>query len=180
MNTIQQAFADQRTELASLITSVKEFMMRTSRDEQLDKLERRIQKIENNDVETVQWRIEHIDEVRAKTPKGAYLASPEFSACGLNGFSFHFYPSGDDFAHEGFCSLYFHVPDETRVSRTLFLGRVRHGPVEAESLKCCGVSDMCVLQKEIDRVTGSIVVGVDGLQVLRAPKAGGASTWRLE
>ena len=32
-----------------------------------------------------------------KTPgscQGEYLASPEFSACGLGGFCFHFYPRG--------------------------------------------------------------------------------------
>lgn len=65
--------------------------------------------------------------------------------------------------------MYFHVPAETRVSRTLFLGRARHGPVEADSLKNCGISEMCVLSNEIDKETGSIVIGVEGLQVLSSP-----------
>merc|ERR1711920_1030717 len=124
---------------------------------------------ENKEVDTVQWRIENIDKVRSNFSKGQYLSSPEFSACGLDGFSFHLYPRGDDFCEEGYCSLYFHVPTDTCVSRTLFIGRARHGPVEADSLKNCGVSEMCVLSNEIDKETGSIVVGVDNLQVLNSP-----------
>merc|ERR1712150_390466 len=88
---------------------------------------------------------------------------------GLDGFVFHVYLQGDDFCDEGFSSLYFHVPDGIAVSRTLFMGRARHGPAEADSLRNCGVSEMCILSKEIDTATSSIVVGVEGLQILRSP-----------
>eukprot|EP00415_Alexandrium_ostenfeldii_P000235 UN0235 len=124
--------------------------MRNSCEEYLHKLERRIQVIENKEVDVVHWRIENVEELRSTYQKGKFLASPEFSACGLDGFSFHLYLRGDDFAEEGYCSLYFHVPSETRVMRTLFMGRARHGPSEADSLKNCGVSEMCVLSNEID------------------------------
>eukprot|EP00434_Breviolum_minutum_P012533 symbB.v1.2.011043.t1/scaffold734.1/size167996/2 len=77
--------------------------------------------------------------------------------------------AGDDFCEEGYCSLYLHVPRETKVSRTLFVGRARHGPTEADSLKNCGVSEMCVLSNQIDKDTGSVVIGVEGLQVLSSP-----------
>jgi len=75
----------------------------------------------------------------------------------------------DDFCEEGYCSVYFHIPKDTVVSRTLFLGRARHGPVEADMLKNCGVSEMCVLSNQIDKATGSIVIGVDSLQILSSP-----------
>ena len=67
-----------------------------------------------------------------------------------------------DLAQEGYCSVYFHLPQDTKalivqestdtcksrcmgcqVRRTLFVGRQRHGPVEAESLTNIGVSEMC-------------------------------------
>ncbi|CAK0789177.1 unnamed protein product, partial [Prorocentrum cordatum] len=142
---------------------------RNACEEYLNKLERRIQVIENKEVDTVQWRIENVEQVRSKHVKGQFLASPEFSACGLGGFRFHFYPRGDDFCDEGYCSVYFHVPSETSVTRTLFLGRARHGPADADEIKNCGVSEMCVLTNEIDKATGSIVIGVDGLKVLSSP-----------
>merc|ERR1712217_814516 len=71
------------------------------------------------------WRIENVEQLRSTITKGQYLGSPTFSACGLDGFSFHIYLRGDDFCEEGYCSLYFHVPSDTTVMRTLFLGRAR-------------------------------------------------------
>merc|ERR1712107_884190 len=106
---------------------------------------------ENKQVEVIHWRIEHIEAVRSKMEKGQFIASPEFSACGLGGFSFHFYPRGDDFAEEGYCSVYFHVPQDTKVERSLFLGRAKHGPAEADALNNNGISEMCVLSNQIDK-----------------------------
>jgi len=169
VEALKKSLERERGEVAALQASLGELFMRNSCEEYLHKLERRIQVIENKEVDIVHWRIEDVDAIRSKYQKGQYLASPEFSACGLDGFSFHLYLRGDDFAEEGYCSLYFHVPSETRVTRTLFMGRVRHGPAEADSLKNCGISEMCVLSNEIDKETGSIVVGVDGLQVLSSP-----------
>mmetsp|Transcript_22953 Transcript_22953/g.42569 ORF Transcript_22953/g.42569 Transcript_22953/m.42569 type:complete len:248 (+) Transcript_22953:93-836(+) len=169
VDTLKKAFEDEQAEVALLQSQLQELFMRNACEEYLKKLERRIQTIENKEVTTVQWRIENVEQVRSRCSRGDHVASPEFSAGGLDGFSFHFYPRGDDFCEEGYCSVYFHVPPDTRVSRTLFLGRARHGPVEADSLKNCGVSEMCVLSNEIDKATGSIVIGVDTLQVLSSP-----------
>lgn len=166
---LQHALEGERAEVAALQKSLGELFMRNACEEYLNKLERRIQVIENKEVDTVQWRIENVEQVRSKHVKGQFLASPEFSACGLGGFRFHFYPRGDDFCDEGYCSVYFHVPSETSVTRTLFLGRARHGPADADEIKNCGVSEMCVLTNEIDKATGSIVIGVDGLKVLSSP-----------
>eukprot|EP00439_Symbiodinium_sp_Y106_P016128 s1451_g2.t1 len=137
-----------------------ELFMRNSCEEYLLQLEKRIQVIENRNVEIVHWRIENAEDVRSRFQKGEYLASPEFSACGLG---------GDDFCEEGYCSVYFHLPQDTKVRRTLFVGRQRHGPVEAESLTNIGVSEMCVLSNQIDKDTGSVVIGVEDLQVLSSP-----------
>jgi len=166
---IKKAFEDEQAEVTYLRESLKELFMRNNCEEYLHRLERRIQVIENKDVETVQWRIPEIERVRSRHSKGQHIASPEFSACGLDGFVFHFYPRGDDFADEGYCSLYLHVPSDTTVERVLFVGRAKHGPAEADSIKHCGVSEICVLSNEIDKDTGSLVVGVDGLRVVSSP-----------
>lgn len=169
VEALRKAIEDEHAEIAGLQASLNELFLRNSCEEYLHQLERRIQVIENKEVGTIQWRIDKIEDVRSKYSKGDYFASPEFSACGLAGFCFHFYPRGDDFAEEGYCSLYFHVPADTRVERTLFLGKARHGPADADSLKNCGVSEMCVLSNQIDKETDSIVLGVDGLKVLSSP-----------
>eukprot|EP00928_Gymnodinium_smaydae_P013305 TRINITY_DN14865_c0_g1_i3.p1 TRINITY_DN14865_c0_g1~~TRINITY_DN14865_c0_g1_i3.p1 ORF type:complete len:239 (-),score=51.56 TRINITY_DN14865_c0_g1_i3:97-780(-) len=169
VQALQRALEEEHAEVATLSSTLGELFMRNSCEEYLARLERRIQVIENKEVDTIQWRIENIEKVRAAHAKGEFVASPHFSACGLDGFCFHFYPRGDDFADEGYCSLYFHVPADTVVTRTLFLGRKMHGPAEADSLKNCGVSEMCVLSNEIDKATGSIVIGVDGLKVVTSP-----------
>mmetsp|Transcript_76843 Transcript_76843/g.222052 ORF Transcript_76843/g.222052 Transcript_76843/m.222052 type:complete len:237 (-) Transcript_76843:181-891(-) len=169
VRALREALEQEHSEIQRMESGLAELHMRNACEEYLHRLERRIQVLENKEVDTVQWRIENIEEVRRNYSKGQFLASPEFSAGGLDGFSFHLYPRGDDFAEEGYCSLYFHVPRDTRISRTLFLGRTRHGPAEADSLKNCGISEMCVLSNEIDKATGSIVIGVEGLQILSSP-----------
>lgn len=166
---LREALQHEQAEVATLQASLQELFMRNNCEEYLHKLERRLQVIENKEVEVIQWRIDNAESLRTSYSRGQYLASPTFSAGGLDGFSFHLYPRGDDFCEEGYVSLYFHVPNDTVVSRTLFLGRSRHGPAEADSLKNAGVSEMCVLSNEIDKETGSIVVGVDGLRILSSP-----------
>merc|ERR1740117_1488528 len=165
---MRQALEEESSELVEMQSGFQELFMRNACEEYLRKLERRIQVIENKEVSTVQWRIEDVEKVRSSCSRGQFVASPTFSAGGLDGFCFHFYPRGDDFCEEGYCSVYFHVPRDTVVSRTLFLGRARHGPAEADELKNCGVSEMCVLSNEVDKATGSIVVGVDGLQIVNS------------
>jgi hypothetical protein len=169
VDNLRKAFEEEQAELAIMQSGLQELFMRNNCEEYLDKLERRIQVIENKDVSSIQWRIMNVEQVRKSCTRGEYIPSPQFSAAGLDGFRFHFYPRGDDFCEEGYCSVYFHIPKDTIVSRTLFLGRARHGPVEADMLKNCGVSEMCVLSNEIDKATGSIVIGVDSLQILSSP-----------
>jgi len=169
VDALRRALEAEQNEIASMSATFGELFMRNSCEEYLLQLEKRIQVIENRNVEIVHWRIENAEDVRSRFQKGEYLASPEFSACGLGGFCFHFYPRGDDFCEEGYCSVYFHLPQDTKVRRTLFVGRQRHGPVEAESLTNIGVSEMCVLSNQIDKDTGSVVIGVEDLQVLSSP-----------
>lgn len=169
--SLRKIIAEEQAEIISMQASLQELFMRNACEEYLHKLEKRLQIIENREVESVLWRIENAEQMRGKYIKGQYISSPQFAACGLDGFSFHFYPRGDDFSEEGYCSLFFHIPTNARIKRTLFMGRSRHGPEEAEGLKNAGVSEMGVLSNEIDRATGSLVLGVDGLQVLSAPSA---------
>ncbi|CAJ1397611.1 unnamed protein product [Effrenium voratum] len=169
VEAMRKAVEAEQAEVASLSASLGELFMRNSCEEYLNQLEKRIQVIENRQVEVVHWRIEKAEELRAQHQKGDFVASTEFSAGGLGGFRFHFYPRGDDFCEEGYCSLYLHVPMDTTVSRTLFVGRARHGPAEADALKNSGVSEMCVMSNQIDKDTGSLVIGVEGLQVLSSP-----------
>lgn len=166
---LRRSLESEKAEVAVLQSQMGELFMRNSCEEYLLKLEKQIQVIENKQVDVVHWRIENVEQMRSKMQKGQFVASPEFSAGGLGGFSFHFYPRGDDFCEEGYCSLYFHIPTDTRIERTLFLGRVRHGPDEADSLHNNGVSEMAVLSNQIDKETGSVVIGVDGLKVLSSP-----------
>eukprot|EP00929_Paragymnodinium_shiwhaense_P119236 TRINITY_DN9111_c0_g1_i3.p1 TRINITY_DN9111_c0_g1~~TRINITY_DN9111_c0_g1_i3.p1 ORF type:complete len:241 (+),score=79.86 TRINITY_DN9111_c0_g1_i3:138-860(+) len=169
MEELQRLVEAEQADVDWMQRNLPELGKRDACEEYLLRLERRVQQIENRGVETVQWRIENVEELCGKHRKGSFVKSPEFSACGLSGFSFHFYPRGDDFAEEGNCSLYFHVPEKTVVSRTLFLGRARHGPAEAEATKNVGVSDLCRLQDHIDQATRSVIVGVDGLEVITSP-----------
>lgn len=95
---------------------------------------------------------------------------------------------------EGYCSLYLHLPRDTKaaethgchalqvpfeVSRTLFVGRARHGPTEADCIKNCGVSEMCVLSNQIDKETGSVVVGGPVKVVAFGARRGGAADPQL-
>lgn len=163
-------FAVERAEVTALSDTLQALFQQHALDEYVQSLERRTQTIENMDVSSIHWPIGNVEKVRSRYTKGEFMSSPEFSAGGTDGFRFHFYPRGDDFCEEGFCSLYLRLPEDTRVERTLFLGQKRYGPDEADSSLNCGVSEMCVLSNEIDK-TGSVVIGVDGLKILSSLQA---------
>merc|ERR550537_451332 len=119
---------------------------------------------ENTDVSMVQWRIPA--EQWTSLERGVPLISAPFSARGLQNLSLHFYPKGDDFAEEGFCSLYFMIPKDTRVRRRLFVGRTLHDAEVAEGTKHVGLSNAAMLAEQM--VDGSVIVGVTELEVVEA------------
>lgn len=166
---LKEALATESAEITAMSNNLQELFMRNACEEYLNKLERRLQVIENKDVRNVHWHIDNVDKVRSKIEKGDYIASPSFSLGGLDGFSFHFYPRGDDFAEEGYCSLYFHVPKDAQVERTLFIGKEKNGPCLADSVKNCGISEMCVLSNQVDRNSGAVVIGVMDCRIVSSP-----------
>eukprot|EP00435_Cladocopium_sp_Y103_P033006 s454_g8.t1 len=179
VESLRRAIEKEQAEVATLTSSLGELFMRNSCEEYLLQLEKRIQVIENRNVED-------------RTCRRCAISTSEGRLSGLTGvfswwsrrFPFSLLPQRPGCSemlklapgkkrgtsgYEGYCSLYLHVPQDTKVSRTLFVGRARHGPSEADALKNCGVSEMCVLSNQIDKDTGSVVIGVEDLQVLSSP-----------
>lgn len=118
----------------------------------------------NENIEKVEWTITNISQRAKKWEKGTSLFSPLFTAAGVRDILFEFYPNGSAVtSQEGFCGFYIRCPDGTSVTLTLFVGKVKKGPISArfEHAAGKGLPDFCELAAEIDHASDSVTVGIE-------------------
>merc|ERR1712232_1154006 len=109
-------------------------------------------------------RIEKVSERVGQLPRGASMWSRLFSAGGIREILLEFYPNGStNTTKDGFCAFYIRCPEGVSMIVTLFVGKVRKGPIKTnfDSLTGKGLPDFCLLQDEIDREDDSVEVGIE-------------------
>jgi len=115
-------------------------------------------------VDRVEWQIRSVSKLRQTWPKGSSIFSPLFTAAGVRDILFEFYPNGSAVTQgEGLCGFYIRCPDGTSITVTLFVGKLRKGPISArfEHATGKGLPDFCELDKEIDPVSDSVTIGIE-------------------
>jgi hypothetical protein len=123
-----------------------------------------IEVLNNVGVDRVEWQVRNVSKIRKSWPKGASIFSPLFNAAGVRDILFEFYPNGSAVtAAEGMCGFYIRCPDGTSVTLTLFVGKVRKGPISArfEHATGKGLPDFCELDQQIDPVSDSVTIGIE-------------------
>ncbi|CAD7957876.1 unnamed protein product [Amoebophrya sp. A25] len=167
LEELQKQLTAEKERLDDMEKAVKDLTLRDGCEEQLEQLESRVEIEENRDVTEVRWRINKISETRRNLKKGEYVKSPHFSIARFpKKCSFHFYPKGDDFAEEGYVSLYLHLPSKrATVKRSLFVGKRKTARKEVTTDQP-GESEIAVLSGEIDTKTDSVTVGVKDFEIV--------------
>mmetsp|Transcript_15119 Transcript_15119/g.45270 ORF Transcript_15119/g.45270 Transcript_15119/m.45270 type:complete len:347 (-) Transcript_15119:62-1102(-) len=110
------------------------------------------------------WKIKKISERLQHFPQGSSMWSPAFTAGGIREVLLEFYPNGStNTTKDGFCAFYIRCPEGTSMIVTLFVGKVRKGPIKTtfDRLMGKGLPDFCTLQDEIDQADDSLELGIE-------------------
>lgn len=127
-------------------------------------VEKEAQVLRNKAVSKVVWKIKQISRLKDHYPRGISMWSRLFTAGGLREMLLEFYPNGStNTTKEGWCAFYIRCPEGSSINVTLFVGRVKKGPIKTtfESLAGKGLPDFCFLQDEIDLTTDCVEVGLE-------------------
>merc|ERR1719486_51514 len=114
-------------------------------------------------VSKVTWRIPNVKQKMDSLPKGASMWSDLFTAAGIREILLEFYPNGStNTTKEGYCAFYIRCPEGVSMVVTLFVGKVKKGPIKTtfDSLTGKGLPDFCTLQDQIDQ-DGNLEVGIE-------------------
>lgn len=120
--------------------------------------------IQNRGINRVDWRIRGISDKLRQFPRGASIWSPLFSAGGIREILLEFYPNGSsNTTKDGNCAFYLRCPEGVSMIVTLFVGRVRKGPIKTtfDSLTGKGLPDFCGVEDEINWDDDSLDVGIE-------------------
>eukprot|EP00415_Alexandrium_ostenfeldii_P001298 UN1298 len=120
--------------------------------------------LQNSSVSKVEWKINKISERLEKFPKGSSMWSSVFTAGGIREILMEFYPNGStNTTKDGFCAFYIRCPEGVSMIVTLFVGKVRKGPIKTtfDTLTGKGLPDFCLVQDEIEQSDDSLTVGIE-------------------
>mmetsp|Transcript_36631 Transcript_36631/g.77869 ORF Transcript_36631/g.77869 Transcript_36631/m.77869 type:complete len:349 (+) Transcript_36631:25-1071(+) len=127
-------------------------------------IDREVEVVRNAQVTRVVWEITKVSERLAQLPRGASMWSPLFSAAGIREILLEFYPNGStNTTKDGNCAFYIRCPEGVTMVVTLFVGKVKKGPIKTtfDSLTGKGLPDYCRIQDEIDTEKDTLEVGIE-------------------
>lgn len=119
--------------------------------------------LRNSSVNRVCWKISHVSERLKQFPRGSSMWSPVFTAAGIREILLEFYPNGSvNTTKDGFCAFYVRCAEGVSMVVTLFVGKVRKGPIKTtfDSGAGKGLPDFCLVEEEIDG-SDSLDVGIE-------------------
>lgn len=108
--------------------------------------------IENMHVQRVVWKIRRVSEHVQQFPRGAAMWSQVFTAGGIREILLEFYPNGSlATTKDGFCAFYIRCPEGISMIVTLFVGKVRKGPIRTtfDSPTAKGLPEFCAIQDQV-------------------------------
>lgn len=120
--------------------------------------------IQNRSVNKAVWKIKKISDRLQQFPRGSSMWSQLFTGAGIREILLEFYPNGStNTTKEGFCAFYIRCPEGVSMIVTLFVGKVRKGPIKTtfDSLTGKGLPDFCPVHDEIDSLEDSLEVGIE-------------------
>lgn len=120
--------------------------------------------LQNKSVNRVVWKINSISARMKQLPRGTSMWSRLFTAGGIREVLLEFYPNGSTSTKgDGFCAFYIRCPEDISMVVTLFIGKVRKGPIKVtfDGMTGKGLPEFCQLQEEINVEDDSVEVGIE-------------------
>jgi len=137
----------------------------------LTQVKKEVEKMQNKMVKRVEWLMSEADQMSRVFPHGQPICSPLFSAAGIDGMQFIFYPSGYNDSTEGFCSFFLYCPAGVNMKCSLVAGtQRREASNHFKEAGAYGRVNFCRLDSVIDTDTNTALLCLDIEEVVQETK----------
>eukprot|EP00427_Karlodinium_veneficum_P002269 CAMPEP_0169166140 /NCGR_PEP_ID=MMETSP1015-20121227/59784_1 /TAXON_ID=342587 /ORGANISM="Karlodinium micrum, Strain CCMP2283" /LENGTH=747 /DNA_ID=CAMNT_0009238773 /DNA_START=50 /DNA_END=2295 /DNA_ORIENTATION=+ len=158
--TLEELEAEKKIKDKALDGSM--FFMRTINNRLYDQVKQQVHVLQSRMVRKVEWRVENASLLRQCFPPDECICSTAFSAAGVEGMQFIFYPSGYKGCTEGYCSLFLFGPAGTTMKCWLAAGsqkrEISHTFVEPGAF---GRTNFCRFDSCVDEAEDCILISLD-------------------
>jgi hypothetical protein len=138
------------------------FFQRWCNNRLYDQVKSQIDLMQSRMVRKIEWRVETASLLRRCFPPNECLCSTAFSAAGIEGMQFVFYPSGYKNATEGYCSLFLYGPAGATLKCHISAGnQKREASHTFDEPGAFGRTNFCRYESCVDDVDDSILIVLD-------------------
>lgn len=138
------------------------FFQRWTNNRLYDQVKSQIELMQSRMVRKIEWRVEEASLLRRCFPPNECLCSAAFSAAGIEGMQFVFYPSGYKNSTEGYCSLFLYGPAGATMKCWLSAGnQKREASHTFDEPGAFGRTNFCRFESCIDDAEDSILIVLD-------------------
>jgi len=138
------------------------FFQRTTNNRLYDQVKSQVEIMQSRMVRKVEWRVESASLLRRCFPPNECLCSASFSAAGIEGMQFVFYPSGYKGSTEGYCSLFLYGPAGATLKCFLCAGQQRREASHSfDEPGAFGRTNFCRYESCTDDAEDSILIVLD-------------------
>lgn len=138
------------------------YFQRWTNNRLYDQVKSQIERMNSRMVRKIEWRVETASLLRRCFPPNECLCSVAFSAAGIEGMQFVFYPSGYKQATEGYCSLFLYGPAGATLKCHISAGnQKREASHSFDEPGAFGRTNFCRFESCIDDSDDSILIVLD-------------------
>ncbi|CAJ1397659.1 unnamed protein product [Effrenium voratum] len=137
----------------------------------LSQVRKEVDKMQCKMVKRVEWLLTEADQLERQFPHEQPICSPVFSAGGVDGMQFIFYPMGYRDSTEGFCSLFLYCPAGVHIKCNLNAGsQKRDASNHFKEAGAFGRCNFCRLDSAIDSDTNTALLWLEIEEVIQESK----------
>lgn len=137
----------------------------------LSQVRKEVDKMQCKMVKRVEWLLTEADQLERQFPHDHPICSPVFSAGGVDGMQFIFYPLGYRDSTEGFCSLFLYCPSGVNIKCNLNAGsQKRDASNNFKEAGAFGRCNFCRLDSAIDTDTNTALLWLEIEELIQESK----------
>lgn len=158
--TLEEIYAAEQIAEKGLDGSI--FFQRVTNNRLYDQVKTQVEVMQSRMVRKVEWKVESATFLRRCFGPNECICSAAFSAAGVEGMQFVFYPSGYKGSSEGYCSLFLYGPAGATLKCMLSAGpQKREASHSFDEPGAFGRTNFCRFESCIDETDDSILIVLD-------------------
>lgn len=135
------------------------FFQRHTTNRLYEQVKNQVELMQSRMVRRIEWRVEQASLLRRCFPPNECLCSASFSAAGIEGMQFVFYPSGYKNSTDGYCSLFLYGPAGATLKCWLSAGTQRREASHSfDEPGAFGRTNFCRFESCVDETDNSVLV----------------------